>query len=459
MSYAPALDAYAFDVAVSFASEDREFVGEIVSQLTASNARVFCDSDFSAGIRGEELPGHLDRIYRRKTPHAVIFVSRFYAEKMWARYERRAVITGAHENSGIHILAVRLDDTALPGLRPAIGCLDARWVGLAGIVAVILGRLGIMRAGRTDMVTRVPRTEAESQQLLMTRPTGWEFLHFAARLLRERAAVEGKYRDFMMGYAPPTDEVICIEDAPDFISRAVRYAMQRTRNLNRVISPAVQEGAFGRPGEDGDAEAIRHMAMRLNSIYEDLIDWTARVRGATLPAEFACVVELLGNVADRTISEYRGFVDTFVAQNDRLPEQIAMGKPMTPDLTVTFSIQDEMVEAIRAELRRVAEVFGRRSRPDGGKAGPPGRGQPRPSPPAPRVSHIANGNGNGNAIQLGQHGIDGLIQDQGWRRIHSAARNSLGGPRCGWSAVSARGPGRTRRRRPGNWLAPPARPP
>ena len=40
-----------------------------------------------------------------------------------------------------------------------------------------------------------------------------------------------------------------------------------------------------------------------------------------------------------------------------------MGKPMTPDLTVTFSIQDEMVEAIRAELRRVAEVFGRRSTP------------------------------------------------------------------------------------------------
>jgi hypothetical protein len=258
----------------------------------------------------------------------------------------------------------------------------------------------------------------------MTRPTGWEFLHFAARLLRERAAVEGKYRDFVMGYAPPTDELICIEDAPDFISRAVRYAMQRTRNLNRVISPAAQEGAFGRPGEDGDAEAIRHMAMRLNSIYEDLIDWTARVRGATLPAEFACVVELLGNVAGRTISEYRRFVDTFVAQNDRLPGQIAMGKPMTPDLTVTFSIQDEMVEAIRAELRRVAEVFGRRSRPDGSRAGPPGRGQPRPGPPAPRVSHIANGNGNGNAIQLGQHGLDGLIQDQGWRRIHSAARNS-----------------------------------
>ena len=64
-------------------------------------------------------------------------------------------------------------------------------MGLAGIAEAILARLGIMRAGRADPVTRVPRTEAESQQLLMTRPTGWEFLHFAARLLRERAAVEG----------------------------------------------------------------------------------------------------------------------------------------------------------------------------------------------------------------------------------------------------------------------------
>ena len=60
-----------------------------------------------------------------------------------------------------------------------------------------------------------------------------------------------------------------------------------------------------------------------------------------------------------------------------------MGKPMTPDLAVTFSIQDEMVEAIRAELRRVAEVFGRRSRPDGSRAGPPGTGQPRPALPLP----------------------------------------------------------------------------
>jgi hypothetical protein len=238
------------------------------------------------------------------------------------------------------------------------------------------------------------------------------------------------------------------------------------------------------------------MAMRLNSIYEDLIDWTARVRGATLPAEFAYAVELLGDVGGHTISAYRRFVDTFVAQNDRLPEQIAMGKPMTPDLTVTFSTPDEMVEAIRAELRRVAGVFGRRPRPDGSRTGQPATRQPCPTPPPSRVAHVANANtnGNGNAIQLGQHGIDGLIRDQGWRRVPSAARNSLSGSGCEWPAVGGERVARrkaasmaglfspmppvktsassrsrlvTRARRPpqldalaaGNWLAPPAGPP
>jgi hypothetical protein len=437
MNHAPALKQYAFDVAVSFASEDREFVGEIVRQITAANVRVFCDSDFPAGIRGEELPGHLDQVYRGETSHVAIFASKFYAEKMWTRYERRAVITGAQESTGIRILTVRLDDTALPGLRPATGYLDARWTGLAGVVEAILAELGVMRTWHADTMARVPRTEAEGQQVLLMRPTGWELLHFAARLLRERDAVESKYRDFVMGYAPPTDEVICIEDAPDFISRAVRYVMQRTRNLNRVISPAVQEEAFGRPGEDGDADAIRHMAMRLNSIYEDLLDWTARVRGATMPAEFAWAVELLANVSGHTISAYRNFVDTMVTQIDRLTEQIAIGKPITPDLAVTFSIPDEMAQAIRAELRRVAEVFGRRPPPDGGRAEQPGPGQLRPTLPVPRVPHIANGNAiqlgqqgqhgqhgqHGNTMQLGQQRIEGLIQDQG-RRLHSAARSS-----------------------------------
>ncbi len=319
----------------------------------------------------------------------MIFISRFYAAKMWAKYERRGVLTGALENSGTCILPIRLDDTTLSGLRPVVGYLDARQIGLAGIVEAILATLGNARAGQDSTIARVPRTEVERQQLLLDRPTGWECLYFAAQLLRERAALEGKYRDFLMGYAPPTDEVVCIQDATEYISRAVRYAMQRTRNLNRIMSPAVQEGAFGRPGEDGDPEAIAHMAMRLNSIYKDLMDWTAKVRGAIMPTEFSRAVELLASVSDSPISEYRRFVDVLVAQNDLLPAQVAAGESVRLNLAVTFSIPDEAVEAITAELSTVAGVFRLQRRPDTSGAEKPVTRAPRPVLPAPRTSRPA----------------------------------------------------------------------
>jgi TIR domain len=390
MSHASTPDAYEFDIVVSFAGEDREFVAEAVDQLEAASVRVLCDSNFSLDVRNEGLRKYLDEAYLRKSRYTVIFISRFYAARMWRQRERRDALIAASGRSGNRVLPIRLDDTTLSGLHPAIGYLDARKVGLAGIVEVILAALENMRAGWAGAIAYVPRTEVGRQQLLLERPTGWEFLYFAAQLLRGRAALEGKYRDFLMGYAPPTDEVICIQDAPDYISRAVRYVMQRTRNLNRVMGPSVQEGAFGRPGEEGNAEAIAHMAMRLNTIYQDLMDRTARIRGAAMPAEFSRAVELVGVVSESPISAYRNFTEVLVAQNDRLPEQIAARRPIRLDMTVTFSIPDEAVRAVSSELARVAESFRRHRRPVRGGTGTAMTGPPGPVLPAPRTPHLAD---------------------------------------------------------------------
>ena len=54
MTDSPAQDTYEFDVAVSFAGEDREFVEEVVAQLKQAGLRVFYDSDYVAEMWGEE---------------------------------------------------------------------------------------------------------------------------------------------------------------------------------------------------------------------------------------------------------------------------------------------------------------------------------------------------------------------------------------------------------------------
>ena len=55
MSHASTPDAYEFDIVVSFAGEDREFVAEAVDQLEAASVRVLCDNNFSLDVRNEEI--------------------------------------------------------------------------------------------------------------------------------------------------------------------------------------------------------------------------------------------------------------------------------------------------------------------------------------------------------------------------------------------------------------------
>src|SRR5580658_6605423 len=86
---------YEFDVAVSLAGEDRELVEEIVNRLKDASVRVFYDTDYQASLWGEDLVEYLDQIYRVKARYTIMFISRFYAEKMWTRHERRSALARA----------------------------------------------------------------------------------------------------------------------------------------------------------------------------------------------------------------------------------------------------------------------------------------------------------------------------------------------------------------------------
>lgn len=41
---------------------------------------------------GEDLIEFFDQIYRVDSRYALLFVSRFYAQKMWTRHERRSAL-------------------------------------------------------------------------------------------------------------------------------------------------------------------------------------------------------------------------------------------------------------------------------------------------------------------------------------------------------------------------------
>ena len=156
---------YEFDVAVSFAGEDRELVKEIVSRLKDAGKRVFYDADYQSATWGEDLIEYLDQIYRVKARYTIMFISRFYAEKMWTRHERRSALERALEQRSRYVLPVRLDDTALEGLRSTIGYLDARRMSSDEIVKATLDiLLTDTPPAQPDAIIRVPRTESRREQ-------------------------------------------------------------------------------------------------------------------------------------------------------------------------------------------------------------------------------------------------------------------------------------------------------
>jgi hypothetical protein len=350
---------YEFDVAFSFAGEDREFVEEIVTSIKTKNVRVFYDNDHSIDMWGEDWVEYLGAVYGERARYAIIFISRAYVEKMWTVYERRVVLARALESAETYVLPVRLDDTPMPGLRSTVGYIDARRYGISGVINSILAKVSGGRPAAANRLTRVPRTEIERQWLLADRPLGWEQMYLAAQLLHGRESREDKYRDYRMHFALPTGEAFRSGDAVDYLTASADQVRLLIANFTGALSPEVQERALGPLGQAGDAAAIAHLAKRWNDIYEGLMDWTAKLRGVSIPSEFHKSVKILASYTEKPVDEFRGFVDHIVAQCDRFPALIEAGERPQLQAQLILIVPDETAAALRAEINRIADSLKR----------------------------------------------------------------------------------------------------
>jgi hypothetical protein len=77
-----------YDVALSFAGEDREYVEKVAEYLKAKSVRVFYDNYEKPTLWGKDLYTHLQEIYYQEAKFTIMFVSSYYAQKLWTNHER-----------------------------------------------------------------------------------------------------------------------------------------------------------------------------------------------------------------------------------------------------------------------------------------------------------------------------------------------------------------------------------
>src|SRR5665213_1465545 len=117
---------YKFDVAFSFAGEDREYVDAVAKILKDYGVNVFYDFFEEIDLWGKDLAIHFDYIYRRASRYFVPFISKAYKEKVWTKYEVRTAMARAIQNKEEYILPFHFDDTELEGLRHTIGSINIK---------------------------------------------------------------------------------------------------------------------------------------------------------------------------------------------------------------------------------------------------------------------------------------------------------------------------------------------
>ena len=128
---------YEYQVALSFAGEDRNYVARVANQLRQKSVRVFYDKYEAASLWGKDLYIHLDEVYRKKARYCVVFLSENYRKKLWTNHERESAQARAFQENKEYLLPVRLDDTEIPGIKPTIGYIHKRDVTVGQLVDLI----------------------------------------------------------------------------------------------------------------------------------------------------------------------------------------------------------------------------------------------------------------------------------------------------------------------------------
>lgn len=119
----PMGNTHLYDVALSFADQERTYVKKVAEYLLDNEINVFYDEFEEINLWGQHLKDHFYEIYRNKSRYVIPFISQAYKKSEWTTHELKSALEGAI-NYREYILPVRFDNTEIDDLQKnPIGCI------------------------------------------------------------------------------------------------------------------------------------------------------------------------------------------------------------------------------------------------------------------------------------------------------------------------------------------------
>lgn len=132
----------AYQVALSFAGEQRAYVRAVAEALAAKHIAVFYDEFEAVNLWGKDGVEHFQQVFTQDAQYVVMFISADYVAKSWTRHERRAALSRQIEDDSEYVLPVRFDGTTVPGIPSTLQYLDATRYTPAELAVLIAQKVG-----------------------------------------------------------------------------------------------------------------------------------------------------------------------------------------------------------------------------------------------------------------------------------------------------------------------------
>ena len=130
-----------YDLAISFAGEDRKIAKEISDNLKKRGYKIFYDEYEKSKMWGKDLYEYLTEIYSSKAKYCLILISESYVQKPWTRLEKKSAQSRAFEEENEYILPLRIDDTKVPGILSTTGYIDYRNEPINEIISLLVQKI------------------------------------------------------------------------------------------------------------------------------------------------------------------------------------------------------------------------------------------------------------------------------------------------------------------------------
>ncbi|MCW2478031.1 TIR domain-containing protein [Candidatus Symbiopectobacterium sp. NZEC135] len=153
---------FKYDVALSFAGEQREYVEKVARGLKGFGVSCFYDFDEISSLWGKNGIEVLNKTYEEESRVVVMFVSSEYVNKPWCKVERRAALSARMEHDKDSVLQVVFDKVKVPGIPTSEIYVEAENYVPGELAVLICQAIGVDVASMKADITAAPVSPEES---------------------------------------------------------------------------------------------------------------------------------------------------------------------------------------------------------------------------------------------------------------------------------------------------------